>query len=130
MESIQARLLQTLYLLYTYRVNQAWYIFGVTVHMLTGIGLHRRRGRNQGLGREIVVSTEYAKVQCERRTFWSAYVIDKQLALMSNQPVYLSLDTADQDFPDCVNDEDMGRAGPIRPHKGDCYLEALVEQAK
>lgn len=130
LESVQARLLQVLYLLSTCRLSQAWYVFGNVVHMLTALGLHRRRGRNRGLGPEIVVQPEYAKVQCERRTFWAVYILDKQLALMSGRPCYFNIDNIDQEFPDCVNDEDMGRFGPYRPHRGDCYVEALVEQAK
>lgn len=129
-ESVQARLLQTLYLLCTCRLGQAWYIFGNVVSMITALGLHRRRGGNRGLGPEIVLRPEYAKVQCERRTFWSAYVLDKQMALMSGRPSYFNLDIIDQDLPDCANDEDMGPSGPFRPHPGDCYMEALVEQAK
>ncbi|KAK4102506.1 hypothetical protein N658DRAFT_423585 [Parathielavia hyrcaniae] len=128
--SVQARLLQVFYLLCTCRLSQAWYIFGNAVNMLTALGLHRRRGKNRGLGHEIVTQPNYASIQCERRTFWSAYVIDKQLAMLSGRPAYLSFDTVDQELPDCVNDEDMGPPGPFRPHKGDCYLEALVEQAK
>jgi hypothetical protein len=130
LESVQARLLQALYLTSTCRLSQAWYVFGNAVHMLTALGLHRQRGRNRGLGSEIVMSPEYAKVQCERRTFWSAYVLDRQFAMMSGRPSYFHSDAIDQALPDCVNDEDMGRAGPFRAHKGDCYLEALVEQAK
>jgi len=130
LESVQARLLQTFYLLNTCRLSQAWYVFGNVVHMITALGLHRRRGGNRGLGPEIVRHPEYAKIQCERRTFWSAYILDKQISLMAGRPAYFNLDLVDQDLPDCVNDEDMGRAGPFRPHRGDCYMEALVEQAK
>lgn len=129
-ESVQARLLQALYLLCTCRLGQAWFVFGNVVSMITALGLHRRRGRNRGLGPEVVIHPEYAKIQCERRTFWSAYVLDKQIAHMTGRPSFFNMDNIDQDLPDCVNDEDMGRAGPFRPHKGDCYLEALVEQAK
>lgn len=130
LESVQARLLQTLYLLCTCRLSQACYVFSNAVQMLTCLGLHRRRGRNRGLGPEIVVHPEYAKVQCERRTFWSAYIIDKHIAAVTGQPPHLSIDMTDQALPDCVNDEDMGRSGPFRPHKNDCYMEALLEQAK
>jgi hypothetical protein len=130
LESVQARLLQTLYLLSTSRLSQAWFIFGNAVNMMTSLGLHRQRGRNRGFGREILSQPDYGKIQCERRTFWSAYVIDKQLAMMSGRPAYLNLDTIDQALPDCVNDDDMGPDGPFRQHKGDCYMEALVEQAK
>jgi hypothetical protein len=83
LESVQARLLQALYLLSTCRLSQASFIFGNAVNMMTGLGLHRQRGRNRSLGREMVSHPDYAKVQCERRTFWSAYVIDKQLSMMS-----------------------------------------------
>ncbi|KAH6622706.1 fungal-specific transcription factor domain-containing protein [Chaetomium tenue] len=130
LESVQARLLQTLYLLCTCRLSQACYVFGNAIQMLTCLGLHRRRGRNRGLGPEIVVHPEYAKIQCERRTFWSAYIIDKHIAAITGQPPHLSIDMTDQALPDCVNDEDMGQAGPLRPHKNDCYMEALLEQAK
>ncbi|KAK4121828.1 hypothetical protein N657DRAFT_657370 [Parathielavia appendiculata] len=130
LHSVQARLLQVFYLLCTCRLSQAWYISGNAVNMLTAFGLHRRRGRNGGLGREIVTHPDYASIQCERRTFRSAYVIDKQLAMLLGRPAYFNLDTVDQELPDCVNDEDMGPHGPFRPHKGDCYLEVLVEQAK
>lgn len=130
LESIQARLLQVLYLLCTCRLSQAWYIFGNAVHMLTQLGLHRRRGRNRGLGRDMTVNPDYAKIQCERRTFWTAYIIDKEISLMSGRPCHFSNEAVDQEFPDPVNDEDMGPEGPFRPHLGDCYLEAGTEQAK
>ncbi|KAK0737267.1 fungal-specific transcription factor domain-containing protein [Apiosordaria backusii] len=130
LESIQARLLQTLYLLCTCRLSQAWYIFGNAVHMLTQLGLHRRRGRNRGLGPDITDNPDYAKVQCERRTFWATYIIDKEISLMSGRPCHFSNEAVDQEFPDPVNDEDMGPEGPFRPHLGDCYLEAGTEQAK
>ncbi|KAK4185813.1 fungal-specific transcription factor domain-containing protein [Podospora australis] len=130
LESVQARLLQTLYLLCTCRLNQAWYVFGNTVQMIYSLGLHRRRGRNRGLGPEIVSAPDYAKVQCEMRTFWSAFVLDKQIAIMIGRPCYFSEDAVDQVYPDPINDEDMGPAGPFRAHLGDCYMEALIEQAK
>lgn len=130
LESIQARILQTLYLLGTCRLSQAWYVFGNAVHMINALGLQRRRGGNRGLGSDILESSDYAKVQCERRTFWSAFVIDKEIASMSGRPCYFNNDAIDQEFPDPVNDEDMGPEGPFRPHQSDCYMEALREQAK
>jgi hypothetical protein len=130
LESVQARLLQAMYLLSTCRVSHACYIFGNAVSMLTALGLHRCRGKNRGLGPEIVLSPEYAKVECEKRTFWSTFILDRQLSMMTGRPPYFTSDTISQVIPDPVNDEDMGRAGPFRPHKGDCYLEALVEHVK
>ncbi|KAK3990441.1 fungal-specific transcription factor domain-containing protein [Cladorrhinum sp. PSN332] len=130
LESIQARILQALYLLGTCRLSQAWYVFGNAIHMINALGLHRRRGGNRGLGADITENPDYAKIQCERRTFWSAYVIDKEIALMSGRPCYFSNDAVDQEYPDPVNDEDMGPSGPFRPHQSDCYMEAITEQAK
>ncbi|KAK4162990.1 fungal-specific transcription factor domain-containing protein [Cladorrhinum sp. PSN259] len=130
LESIQARLLQALYLLGTCRLSQAWYVFGNAIHMINALGLQRRRGGNRGLGSDITENPDYANIQCERRTFWSAYVIDKEIALMSGRPCYFSNDAVDQEFPDPVNDEDMSPSGPFRPHLSDCYLEAITEQAK
>ncbi|KAK3950603.1 fungal-specific transcription factor domain-containing protein, partial [Pseudoneurospora amorphoporcata] len=130
LDSVQARLLQDLYLLSTCRYNKAWYTFGNTLQMITGLGLHRRLGRNRGLGRDISKRPDYAKIQCERRTFWTAYIIDKQLSMVLGRPSYFRDDFIDQELPDAVNDEDMGPTGPLRPHKGDCYMEALLSHAR
>ncbi|KAJ4381439.1 hypothetical protein N0V85_008679 [Neurospora sp. IMI 360204] len=130
LDSVQARLLQDLYLLSTCRLNKAWYTFGNTLQMITGLGLHRRLGRNRGLGRDITKRPDYAKIQCERRTFWTAYIIDKQLSMVFGRPSHFRDDFIDQELPDAVNDEDMGPTGPVRAHKGDCYMEALVSHAK
>ncbi|KAH7635960.1 fungal-specific transcription factor domain-containing protein [Sordaria sp. MPI-SDFR-AT-0083] len=130
LDSVQARLLQDMYLLSTCRYNKAWYTFGNTLQMITGLGLHRRLGRNRGLGRDIKERPDYAKIQCERRTFWTAYIIDKQLSMVLGRPSHFRDDFIDQELPDAVNDEDMGPTGPVRPHKGDCYMEALLSHAK
>lgn len=130
LDSVQARLLQDLYLLSTCRLNKAWYIFGNTLQMITSLGLHRRVGKNRGLGRDITKRPDYAKLQCERRTFWTAYIIDKQLSIVFGRPSHFRDDFIDQELPDAVNDEDMGPTGPVRAHKGDCYMEALVSHAK
>lgn len=130
LDTVQARLLQDLYLLSTSRFNKAWYTFGNTLQMITGLGLHRCVGKNRGLGRDIIKKPDYAKLQCERRTFWTAYIIDKQLSMMFGRPSHFRDDFIDQDIPDAVNDEDMGPTGPVRAHKGDCYVEALVSHAK
>lgn len=130
LDSVQARLLQDMYLLSTCRYNKAWYTFGNTLQMITGLGLHRRLGRNRGLGRDIKERPDYAKIQCERRTFWTAYIIDKQLSMVLGRPSHFRDNFIDQELPDAVNDEDMGPTGPVRPHKGDCYMEALLSHAK
>ncbi|KAK3315507.1 fungal-specific transcription factor domain-containing protein [Apodospora peruviana] len=130
LEAVQASLLQDIYLLCTSRYSQAWYSFGNTLRMITAMGLHRRRGGNRGLGRDVLRFPDYAKIQCERRTFWSAYIIDKQLSLMTGRPGYFNDDSIDQDLPDCINDEEMSREGPTPSTGNDCYLDALVAHAQ
>ncbi|KAK1754423.1 fungal-specific transcription factor domain-containing protein [Echria macrotheca] len=129
LESAQARLLQDIYLLCTSRTKQAWYTFGNTLQILTALDLHRRLGRNRGLGLDVKQRPNYAKIQCERRIFWSAYIIDKQLSIILGRPGHFSADNIDQEYPDCVNDEDADIHGPIRAPPSDCYVAALVSQA-
>jgi len=130
LDVIQATLLQDIYLMSTCRLNQAYYSFGNTLQMITSQGLHHQLGRNRGLGRDVKRFPDYPKIQCERRTLWSAYAIDKQLGLMFGQPSHFNDDTVDQLLPDCINDEDMRREGPVRSIKSDCYLAALVGHAE
>lgn len=130
LESAQARLLQDYYLLCTSRSVQAWYTFGNTLQIITKLGLHRRLGRNRGLGLDVTQKPDYAKIQSERRLFWSAYIIDKQLSVVLGRPGHFNDDTIDQELPDCVNDEDADANGPIRAHPSDCYVAALISQAQ
>jgi len=129
LESIQARLLQDIYLLCTWRYNQAWYTLGNTLQMISIMGLHRRAGRNRGFGPDFFRAPDYAKIQCERRTFWAAYVLDKHLSMVTGRPAHFSDDNIDQELPDPVNDEDMKPNGPFRD-QGDCYMTGLIRQAK
>lgn len=77
LESAQARLMQVLYLLQTSRMNQGWYVFGMTAQITSAQGLHRRTGRKRnGVSKS---GQDYINTQCERRTFWVAYMIDKYL---------------------------------------------------
>ncbi|KAK0634329.1 hypothetical protein B0T17DRAFT_586197 [Bombardia bombarda] len=81
------------------------YALGTTLQMITVLGCHRRLGHNRGLGRDVLKSPDYAKIQCERRTFWSAYIIDKQLGMMFGRPSHLNANTVDQDLPNCLVDK-------------------------
>ncbi|KAK4213629.1 hypothetical protein QBC37DRAFT_373874 [Rhypophila decipiens] len=105
LDVVQATLLQDIYLMCTCRMTQAYYSFGNTIQMIIPLGLHRR-------------------------TFWSAYVLDKELSMILGQPTRFSEDTIGQLLPDCINDEDMRRDGPIRAIKSDCYVSALVAHAE
>ncbi|GKT85958.1 fungal specific transcription factor domain-containing protein [Colletotrichum tofieldiae] len=126
LESAQSRLLQVLYLLQTTRMNQAWYVFGSILPIVSALGLHRKSGRNRGGS-----DKDYIISQCRKRTFWVAYTIDKYLAVVFGRPRMYHDDNIDQDFPDCVNDEEMTPQGKSRDEpEMDCHVESLIFHAK
>lgn len=130
LESAQARLVQVLYLLQTSRMNKAWYTFGSSYHILTSLGLHRRRFRKQGVSFKNH-SRDYINLQCSKRVFWVAYTIDKYLSVVFGRPRFLHDEDIDQDFPDSINDEDMGPLGPLGFEASeDCHVDSLVSHAK
>lgn len=125
LESTQARLMQVLYLLQTSRMNQGWYVFGRTTQITSAQGLHRRTGRKRnGMSKSGV---DYISLQCERRTFWVAYMIDKYLSVVFGRPRHYHDEDIDQELPDCINDEDMTPQGPSSAEpKEDCYVDAVI----
>ncbi|KXH68293.1 fungal specific transcription factor domain-containing protein [Colletotrichum salicis] len=126
LESSQARLLQVLYLLQTSRMNQAWYVFGSILPIISALGLHRKSGRNRARS-----DKDYILSQCRKRTFWVAYTIDKYLSVVFGRPRMYRDDDIDQDFPDCVNDEDMTPQGRSSDEpEMDCHVESLIFHAK
>ncbi|KAK1659095.1 fungal-specific transcription factor domain-containing protein [Colletotrichum godetiae] len=126
LESSQARLLQVLYLLQTSRMNQAWYVFGSILPIISALGLHRKSGRNRASS-----DKDYILSQCRKRTFWVAYTIDKYLSVVFGRPRMYRDDDIDQDFPDCVNDEDMTPQGRSNDEpEMDCHVESLIFHAK
>jgi hypothetical protein len=129
LESAQARILQVLYLLQSSRMNQAWYVFGSTLPIISALGLHRRSDRKRNATSSH--QPDYIVSQCRKRTFWVAYTIDKYLAVVFGRPRLYHDDDIDQDFPDRVNDEDMTPQGPstIEP-KLDCHVDSVVFHAK
>ncbi|OQO14668.1 hypothetical protein B0A48_00049 [Cryoendolithus antarcticus] len=107
LESAQARLIQVLYLLMMSRVNQAWYIFGNLLQILSAMGMHRRDRK-----RSIVDNrADYIHKQCRKRVFWCAYTLDKYLGVVLGRPRHFHDDDIDQDYPDCVNYDDMTPTG-------------------
>ena len=129
LESAQARLIQVLYLLQTSRMNQGWYVFGTTALITSALGLHRRSNRNGNAGTSAVQN--YIAVQSQRRVFWVAYTIDKYLSVVFGRPRHYRDEDIDQEFPDCVNDEDMTLHGPSpEDPKEDCYVDAVIFHAR
>lgn len=129
LESAQARLVQVLYLLTTSRFNQAWYVFGTAIQLISALGLHRRAGRKP---RE-VPKGNYIEMQLRKRTFWSAYILDKYLGVIFGRPRHYNDEDIDQEAPDSVNDEDMTPTGPAASHqrgKKDCHVDALIYHSR
>lgn len=65
LESAQARLVQVFYLLMTCRMNQAWYIFGSLLQIISALGMHRRDRRKI---HNASSKPDYAHSQCRKRT--------------------------------------------------------------
>jgi hypothetical protein len=126
LESAQARLLQVLYLLQTFRMNQAWYTFGNTFQIISALGLHRHSSRRKN-GTPRSLEKDYIQSQCRKRTFWVAYTIDKYLGTVLGRPRHYHDDDIDQSFPERINDEDMTRQGPSNTEaQNDCTMDAAV----
>jgi hypothetical protein len=130
LESAQARLIQVLYLLQTSRMNKGWYTFGITFHISLSLGMHRRRDQK----RDFPFTSRrqnYITSECYKRTFWTAYIIDRYLSVVFGRPRLYQDDDIDQDFPDGVNDEDMRPEGlSISDDPTDCYIDGLIFHAK
>ncbi|KAH8174752.1 fungal specific transcription factor domain-containing protein [Sarocladium implicatum] len=132
LESAQSRILQVLYLLQSARMNQAWYVFGSSLPIVSALGLHRKSGRNRANGAATKAHHyDFITSQCRKRTFWVAYSIDKYLAVVFGRPRLYHDEDIDQEFPECVNDEDMtpqGRAA--HEPQSDCHIDSLISHAK
>ncbi|KAJ3542047.1 hypothetical protein NM208_g4310 [Fusarium decemcellulare] len=129
LESAQARLIQTIYLLMTSRSNLAWYNFGIALQIISALGLHRKAAKK---GRLAANKSDYIQAQCQRRTFWSAYILDTHLGMVFGRPRHFHEDDIDQEFPDCIEDQDMAVEGPKgrTREQPDCLINALTFHAK
>ncbi|KAM0717893.1 hypothetical protein Q7P37_006225 [Cladosporium fusiforme] len=123
LESAQARLLQVFYLLMTCRMNQAWYIFGNVLQIISALGMHRRSRRDKLHSRS---PSDYIHSQCRIRSFWSAYILDKYLGVVMGRPRHFHDKDIDQDLPDRVEDVDMLPTGPVQ-NEGDIVEECRVD---
>ncbi|KAH8426025.1 Zn(II)2Cys6 transcription factor [Aspergillus melleus] len=129
LESAQARLIQVLYLLQTARMNKGWYTFGNVFHITLSLGMHRRRDQK----RDFPFTSRrqnYITSECYKRTFWSAYIIDKYLSVVFGRPRLYQDEDIDQDFPEGVNDEDMTPDGTKASDDADCHIDGLIFHAK
>lgn len=103
LETVQARLNRSLYLLASSRASECWFAFGTTVQFLTALNIHRKWPSTmikEGKG-------TYMEQELRKRTFWSVYTLDKYLSVMFGRPRLLHDDDFDQELPDEVSDQDL-----------------------
>src|SRR4051812_7916062 len=91
--SLQARLMQCLYLLARSRINHCWSLFGTTTHLMLALGIHRKARADSG-GHVDQVDSE-----CRKRTFWCAYNLDTYLSAALGRPRTFHDDDIDQELP-------------------------------
>lgn len=124
LESVQARLASTLYLLNTSRLNQAWYMFGTTYQLIIALGLHRKSSASE-------LQKDYVLSECRKRSFWAAYTLDGYFSVMLGRPPFLHDEFVDQAFPEPLNDQDVTPNAISRKSKGiDCLITASILHAK
>lgn len=109
LETIQARLIQCLYLLSSSRANECWYLFGTALQVVTALGLHRKCPVKLSKN-----GCSYFELELRKRIFWSVYVLDKYLSIMFGRPRLLHDEDIDQELPDEINDEDLLEEDPAR----------------
>ncbi|KAL2795136.1 transcription factor domain-containing protein [Aspergillus keveii] len=98
--SIQARLCQCLWLLSQSRINHCWSLFGTVSRLIFALGLHRYR-------HACTSTMTQVEIECRRRTFWSAYSLDNYLSTALGRPRTFNDKDIDQQFPSCVDDQDI-----------------------
>ena len=126
LESAQARLVQVFYLLMTCRMNQAWYIFGSLLQIISALGMHRRDRRKM---HNAASKPDYAHSQCRKRTFWSAYILDKYMGVVMGRPRHFHDKDIDQEYPDRANDKNITPLGLVPSESDeidDCHLDGFI----
>ena len=124
LESVQARILTSLYLLNTSRLHQAWYSFGTATQLIVALGIHRS-GEIRSAQPDLVVA------ECRKRSFWTAYTLDTYFSVMLGRPPYIQEAFADQDYPQLLNDKDLSSNQIVKRTKNiDCAITASILHAK
>ncbi|KAL0937066.1 fungal specific transcription factor domain-containing protein [Colletotrichum truncatum] len=122
LESIQARLLQCLWLLSLSRINHCWSLFGTVARLAFAIGLHRGR---------VADSLDHIQLECRRRTFWSAYSLDNYLSTALGRPRTFHEDDIDQELPASIDDDDLQANGVVsRSSRGQSVMLGQVAYSK
>lgn len=98
LESCQARLTMCLYLVSTFRLNECWYRFGMTALIIQALGLHIKKPS---------MVLDLAELECRKRVFWSAYILDRYLSVMKGRPRVFRDEDINQEYPANVCDDDL-----------------------
>lgn len=101
--SVQARLMQCLYLLSHSRINHCWSLFGTTAHLMLALGIHRKSRVDPSR------NPDYVDIECRKRTFWCAYNLDTYLSAALGRPRTFHDDDIDQELPLSVDDYILSR---------------------
>jgi len=94
--TIQARLLQCFFLLSRSRIHQCWSIFGTIINLIFATGLHRKNGTPGGAGGQ---EEDMIILECRKRVFWVAYVMDRYLSAVLGRPMLIQDEDIDQVCP-------------------------------
>jgi hypothetical protein len=125
LETVQARLAYSLYLLATSKLEWSWYVLGRTVQMITALGIHRKK--------DGFVSTDsgYMETQLIRRCFWTAYALDRYVSVIVGRPRLIVDSLFDQLFPDRIDDDHtrpvIGNWDTPMKFTVDCRMDYVID---
>ncbi|CZR52324.1 uncharacterized protein PAC_02201 [Phialocephala subalpina] len=126
MESVQARLASSLYLLGSSRINQAWYTFGTTSQMILALGLHRKK-----FSQSPRTSNASIEAETRRQVFWGAYTLDKYLSVILGRPRVFRDEDTDQPLPErTAEDTVVSGRGKSKPSECLCVSDGPMYHAK
>ncbi|OAL30010.1 hypothetical protein AYO22_01916 [Fonsecaea multimorphosa] len=97
LETVQARLAHSIYLLATSKLEASWYVLGRTVQIMTALGMHRKGHEHP--------SSFRTEIQSIRRCFWTAYTLDRYVSIILGRPRLIFDDLFDQPFPERIDDD-------------------------
>ncbi|KAH7411402.1 fungal-specific transcription factor domain-containing protein [Cadophora sp. MPI-SDFR-AT-0126] len=108
--TIQARLLQCIFLCSRSRIHHCWSIFTVTTGLIFAKGLQRQDRCSD--------NDDMIEVECQKRAFWFAYTMDKHLSSSLGRPSLIKNEDIDQDLPRIVEDIDLSSTGLLTMSDG------------
>jgi hypothetical protein len=121
--SVQARMLQCLYVLAQSRINHCWSLFGTTAHLMLALGIHRKSRVDASK------NPDYIDVECRKRTFWCAYNLDTYLSAALGRPRTFHDDDIDQELPLCVDDYRLSQSSISVPASLTGNLQSIMSGA-